>query len=225
MFNSVFLIISLIYVTDLCLFVPKYTRCKYDHTDRKRKLVWKGVCIGIPFLILTAGALILFLTGFRDSDPALILLPLGMLICAIGDIVIEIRFTKGGFLFGFAHLVYITSEYLMLREMHAASIVCFLILAIMGLLMTLKFLGKKHRGLMIAYNTVISASFALGLGLVLQNVNGQVLVGFGIMSLGISDWLLARNKTFGSNYAMSLISLIFYFGGQIMISTYPYLIQ
>ncbi|MCR5278457.1 MAG: lysoplasmalogenase [Lachnospiraceae bacterium] len=225
MFNSVFLIISLIYVTDLCLLVPKYTRCKYDHTPRKKKLIWKGLCIVIPFLILVAGALILFLTGFADSDPLLVLLPVGMLLCAIGDIVIEIRFTKGGFLFGFGHLVYITAEILMLRTLHAVSIVSFLILAVMGLLMTIKFLGKKHRFLMVLYNTVISVSFSLGLGLVLQNVNGQVLVGFGIMSLCISDWLLARNKAFGSNYPMSLISLIFYFGGQIMISTYPYLIQ
>ncbi len=224
MFNSVFLIISLIYVTDLCLLVPKYTRCKYDHTGRRTKLVWKGICVGIPLIILIAGAVTLFFTGFADGDPILVLLPVGMFLCAIGDIVIEIRFTKGGFLFLFGHLVYITSEILMLKAIHGVSIVCFLILAVMGCLLTLKFLGKKHRGLMILYNTVISASFALGLGLVLQNVNGQVLVGYGIMSLGISDWLLARNKAFGSNYAMSLISLIFYFGGQIMISTYPFLI-
>lgn len=225
MFNSVFLIISLIYVTDLCLFVPKYTRCKYDHTERTRKLMWKGLCIAIPLLILTAGSVILYVTGFADADPALFLLPAGMLLCAVGDIVIEIRFTKGGFLFFFGHLVYIISEILMLKALHGVSVVCFLILAVMGCLLTLKFLGKRHRGLMIAYNTTISASFALGLGLVLQNVNGQVLAGYGIMSLGISDWILARNKAFGSNYAMSLISLIFYFGGQIMISTYPYLIQ
>ncbi len=225
MFNSVFLIISLIYVTDLCLIVPKYTRCKYDHTEKKKKLIWKGICICIPFAILVIGSLILYLTGFAGHDPALFLLPAGMLLCALGDIVIEIKFTRGGFLFLFGHLVYITAEVLMLKTVHGVTVVCFLILAVMGCLLTVKFLGKKHRGLMILYNTVISASFALGLGLVLQNVNGQVLAGFGIMSLGISDWILARNKAFGSNYAMSLISLIFYFGGQIMISTYPYLIQ
>ena len=211
---------------DLLLLVPEYNRSKFNHTTRRGKLIRKGLCIGLPLLIVTMGAVLSVLFegfGVWEAVPAYYLLPLGMLICAIGDIVIEIRFTRGGMLFGVGHLVYITAAMLLLQEVHATSIVCFLILAIFGAVLTVKYLTKKHRVLMLIYNTVISASFAMGLGMILQGTPGEGLVGFGFMFLVISDWLLARNRTFKTSPTWSLVSLLFYFGGQIMISTFPFL--
>ena len=58
MIYIVMLIISMLYVADLILLVPKYTLCKYDHTPRRKKLYWKAACIGVPLLVFL-GTLIL----------------------------------------------------------------------------------------------------------------------------------------------------------------------
>ena len=221
MFNAFYLIISLLYITDMLLLVPKYTRCKYDHTPRKKKLLWKAACIAVPLLILIFGVTVLYIAGYGDAN--MILLCADMALCAAGDIVIEVRFFRGGLLFGFAHIVYITAMFLIGNEIHAASIVCFLILVILGTALSVKYLGKKYRLMWIIYNLVISASFAMGLSGIFTGEPGRVLMGYGVISLVLSDWLLARNKAFGSTYGWSLISLILYFGGQMMISAFPYL--
>ena len=219
--NIFALFCTLVYITDLVLFVPKYTRCKYDHTKRTKKLVWKGVCILLPLLILMVGTGIdIFETGFELSK---LLLVFGMMFCAVGDIVLEIRFTRGGVLFFLGHVVYIASLILLQKEFKAITLIIYIMLASIGTFLTLTRLGKKHRFLLITYNATISASFALSIPLIISGRPANVLLGLGVSFLLISDWLLARNKAYGSNYGWSLVSLLFYFGGQILISTYPLL--
>ena len=101
-----YLIVTLLYLTDLFFMVPKYTKCKYDHTPRKKKLMWKGACIGVPVIAIIAGTIFNASKGFVVGD---FLLVAGMCVCAAGDIVLEIKFIKGGFLFFFGHVLYIAA--------------------------------------------------------------------------------------------------------------------
>ena len=208
----------------MLLLVPKYTRCKYDHTPRKRKLVWKGICIAVPLLILTFGTAVIYIAGYAKGNYTYLLVTIGMLFCAIGDIALDIRFSVGGIFFGIGHLFYITAMIFLNTHLFFAPIICYVILVVLGTALTIKYLGRKYRVKLIVYNLIISGSFALGIGLILSRDPGQVLLGYGCVALVISDWLLARNNIFGSTYAWSLISLSCYFGGQIMISAFPYLI-
>lgn len=216
-------IITAIYIIDLMLLVPKYTKCKYDHTPRNRKLVWKGACIGCPLLLLIFGAILLQISG-KVFDSTIWFLVAGMCFCAVGDIILEIKFIKGGLLFFLGHLTYVTGLLSMEESRSYVALFAYVILVFLGTLLTVKKLGKKYRNALIAYNCVISGSFALSVPLIITRTPANVLLGIGLCFLAISDWLLARNKTFGSNYSWSLVSLLFYFGGQILISTFPFLV-
>lgn len=214
------LIVTFVYIIDLLLLVPKYTKCKYDHTPRKRKLVWKGTCIGCPLAILLIMTVVRLINGTADST--LCFLTAGMLLCAFGDIILEIRFMKGGFFFLLGHLTYVTTLLKTEGSLSHVSLILYVALVTVGTVLTCKKLGSKYRYALIAYNMVISGSFSLSVPLIMTGNPGFVLMGTGLCFLALSDWLLARNKVFGSNYSWSLISLLFYFGGQILISTYPF---
>lgn len=214
------LIVTLLYLTDMFFLVPKYTKCKYDHTPRRKKLVWKGVCIGIPLLCLIAGTVVNAFGGVTVPE---VLIVVAMCFCAVGDIVIEIRFFRGGLLFFGGHIFYVAALLMFSREFSGAAVVVYLILAACGTVLTIQKLGKKYRPYLIGYNLIISGSFALSVPLILTFEPGFVFLGTGACFLAVSDWLLARNKVFKSTYGWALLSLVFYFGGQILISAYPYL--
>lgn len=217
MINVFTLIAAVLYLLDIFLFVPKYTKCKYDHTPRTTKLVWKGICIGIPFLVLTAGLLKNHILVSFESAPFLIWV--AMLLCAFGDIILEIRFIKGGILFLTGHMVFVIAFLCLVRDIHLETVIVFLILSTIGCILTVTRLDKKYRYYLFAYNFMISASFALGITTITRLGGSLILLGVGVCFLVISDWLLARNKKLGSTFCWSLVSLEFYFIGQILIST------
>ncbi len=207
----------LLYLADLCVFTPGYVSSKYDHSPRKKKLIKKGICICIPLLVLLAGTV--YRTVIYGPDIYLFILLAGMILCAVGDIILEIRFIKGGFLFFGGHLLYVCGALYHVRSFRGETLIIFLALAGIGTFLTFDRLDRKYRGLLIAYNIMISASFAMGTALYSTYLPGNVLPGLGFMFLVVSDWLLARNKMAGSTFGWSLVSLLFYFGGQILIST------
>lgn len=215
------LFVTALYIVDLLLLVPKYTRCKYDHTPRRRRLVWKGFCIGIPLFVLTMYSVFRAVVG--QASLTNWLLVAAMLFCGVGDIVLEIRFVKGGFLFFFGHLLYVITFITLQEKISVTAIVIYAILVGVGTYLTWTKLSEKYRPLLILYNLAISGSFALGVALALTARPVYILIGVGACFLAISDWLLARNKTYGSTFAWYITSLLFYFGGQILISTYPFL--
>ena len=215
-----FLAVTLLYLTDLFFLVPKYTKCKYDHTPRKKKLVWKGVCIGVPTVAIIVGTIFNAPKGLSAGD---FILAAGMCVCAIGDIVLEVKFIRGGFLFFAGHLLYIAALITMTGYYNPVALVIYVILAAAGWILTNKHLGKKYRILLIGYNLTISASFALGINLCMGGNSAFLILGAGVCLLPVSDWLMARNKVYGSTYGWSLLALVTYFGGQILISAYPYL--
>ena len=215
-------IVTVLYLIDLFLLTPKYTKCKYDHTPRTQKLLWKGSCVGLPLLILILETVLRFASA-NEVSLSNILLIVGMLLCACGDIVLEVRFVKGGALFFAGHLTYVVALYFMQEELSIISIIIYILFVAIGTALTLTKLSKKYRAVLIGYNLAISGSFSMSVPLILTGSPAYVLVGCGACFLVISDWLLARNKAYGSNYSWSLVSLLFYFGGQILISTYPLL--
>ncbi len=221
MSNVYALIITIIYIADILLFVPKYTRCKYDHTPRARKLVWKGVCIGLPYLILLFGTSLKSLEGTVTYVNWILVL--AMTFCAFGDIILEIKFIRGGALFFIGHIIYVFALFELNGSISYVSLAVYAVMVGTGTLLTKTKLSKKYRTLLVAYNLAISGSFALAVPLILTGSPALVLLGTGACFLVISDWLLARNKACGSTFSWSLISLLFYFGGQILISTYPFL--
>ena len=221
MIYIVMLIISMLYVADLILLVPKYTLCKYDHTPRRKKLYWKAACIGVPLLVFL-GTLI-FSYIWKEFDYKELFLFIGMLLCAVGDIVLEIRFLRGGILFLAGRLVYVASLIYIGGGFNIVSLSVYVVLALAGVILTLKKLGKKYRAALLIYNFVISATFALSVSLIFSIKIENMILGAGACFLVISDWLLARNKVFKTGYYWSLLSLVFYFGGQILISIYPFL--
>ena len=215
------LIISMLYVVDLLLFVPKYTLCKYDHTVRRKKLFWKAACIGVPLLLFAFEIVCSLSKGIIDYKE--IGLFLGMILCAIGDIVLEIRFIKGGVLFLAGHLVYVASLIYISKGVNIVSIFVYVSLATAGVILTIMKLGKKYRFALLLYNFVISATFALAVPLIYSTNTANLSLGVGASFLVISDWLLARNKVYKAGYYWSLLSLLFYFGGQILISLFAFL--
>ena len=215
-----YLVVTLMYITDLFLMVPKYTKCKYDHTPRKKKLMWKGACIGVPVIAIIVGTIFNASKGLAVGD---FLLIAGMCVCAAGDIVLEIKFIKGGFLFFFGHVLYIAAICTITKHFSPIALIIYVVLAAAGWILTHKLLSKKYRILLVGYNLTISASFALGVNLCIGGGAPLVVLGIGLCLLPISDWLMARNKAFGSTYGWSLLALVTYFGGQILISAYPYL--
>lgn len=221
MIYIVMLIISMLYVADLILLVPKYTLCKYDHTPRRKKLYWKAACIGVPLLVFLGTLILSYI--WKEFDIKELFLFIGMLLCAVGDIVLEIRFLRGGILFLAGHLVYVASLIYIGGGFNIVSLSVYVVLAIAGVILTLKKLGKKYRAALLAYNFVISATFALSVSLIFSFKIENMILGAGACFLVISDWLLARNKVFKTGYYWSLLSLVFYFGGQILISIYPFL--
>lgn len=214
------IIACILYAVDMFLLVPKYTRCKYDHTPRKRKLTWKGFCVGIPTFILAVGTLYLKSVD-RCTDTHIILL-CGMVLCAVGDIVIEKQFTRGGILFGMGHLLYIVGLIDLTDGLSVFILIVYLAVAGLGTWLTINKLTEKYRMHMLMYNFVVSASFAFGFYLVFAGPGLARAVGAGACCLVISDWLLARNRSYGSTFKWSLLSLVFYFGGQILISTFAF---
>lgn len=217
--NTVYSItlLSILYFFDLFFFVPQYTMRKYDHTPRTRKLLWKGACIGIPFLILVEGTV--FAIAWEIKNPLIYLMTLGMLVCGIGDIILEIKFMKGGVFFFCGHIIYVIALCIYIRRPTIVTILVYAIMVAAGTIVTIDKLGKKYRILLILYNTVISGSFALGITLIVSGNFKDVLLGVGACFLVVSDWLLGRNKLLGSKFSRSLVSLLYYFGGQCLIST------
>ncbi len=214
-------LITMIYLADLILFVPIYTRSKFDGSKRKKKLLWKGACVGLPFLVLVIETI---LAGFsKELTISNYILILAMLLCGLGDIVLEIKFVMGGILFFFGHVGYIISMILLTEKMNPSVFLVFALMIAIGTLLTVSKLSKKYRFYLIVYNIAISGSFAFSLPLIMTGNPALVLLGLGACFLMISDWLLARNKKYGNTFGWSLISLLFYFGGQVLISAYPFL--
>ena len=215
-------IITALYIIDLFLIVPLYTKKKYDHSTRRNKLTVKGIAICIPLLVLVYSALFTYFKGVFASF--ICMLALGMLLCAFGDIILEIRFFRGGCFFLAGHLVYVIAVLTEKRYVTWITVLAFVILAATGAYITVTKLDRKYRVPLLLYNFVISASFALGITLVITLKPSNAVVGLGLMLLVVSDWLLARNKLYGSNFKRSLISLVCYFGGQILISSLVFFI-
>ena len=215
------LIISMLYVVDLLLLVPKYTLCKYDHTVRRKKLFWKGACIGVPLFIFSVTLISSLIRNKFDYEE--LVLFIAMLLCAIGDIVLEIRFIRGGVLFLAGHITYVAAIIYIGKGINIISLFVYVVLATAGVILTLLKLGKKYRVVLLLYNFVISATFALSVPFIFSGDVPKMLLGCGACFLVISDWLLARNKVYKTGYYWSLLSLVFYFGGQIMISLFPIL--
>lgn len=217
-----FLIISIIYAIVLLWLVPKYTKCKYDHTRRNIKLVWKGFCIGPIFCVLFWGIVVAAINKVCSLE--LILLGIGLFLCALGDIALEIRFSQGGILFGIGHLFYISSMvHMSERKITPVTIVSYVLLVGIGTYLTFVKLGAKYRLFLLFYNLIISGSFAIGASLTVYGSCGQKVLGGGVVLLAVSDWLLARNKVFKCNFKWSMIAIVPYFLGQMMIALYPFL--
>lgn len=210
-------LICILYLLDMLFFVPQYTLRKYDHTPRTRKLMWKGACIGIPLLVLIEG--VVYAACWNIGNLFLYVMTAGMFVCAVGDIILEIKFMRGGVFFLLGHIIYVIGLCGYVRKLTLVTGLVYLMMVALGTIITIDRLGKKYRVLLIIYNLVISASFAMGVTLILTNNFKDALVGVGACFLVVSDWLLGRNKLLGSNFSRSLVSLIFYFGGQCLIST------
>lgn len=217
------LIILAVYVIDLAFFAPQYTLRKFDGSPKKRQLLYKGITIGILWVMTIAGAVWGFFvskTLGRDMIAVASLLCVAMTICAVGDIVLEIHFIRGGILFAIGHLCYITAMFLLGAIPNAITAVVFVAVAGSGAFIACKRLNRKHRVPVVMYDCVIGLSFAMGVTLMYVKAPLAYILGTGICMLVISDWLLAKNKAFGTNYYKSLTSLLFYFGGQALISSY-----
>ena len=218
-----FVIISIVYGIIMFLLVPKYTKCKYDHTPRNKKLVWKGFCISPVFCVLAVGIVASIINN--SCSLVLILLGIGMFLCALGDIALEIRFSQGGILFGIGHLFYISSMVRMSeKKITLITIVIYVLFVSIGTWLTITKLGAKYRWFLLFYNLIISGSFAIGASLVAYGSVAEKVCGGGVVLLAISDWLLARNKVFKSNFKWSMIAIVPYFAGQMMVALYPFLL-
>ena len=210
-------------ITDLLLFVPLYNYCKFHHVQRNLKLLIKGICIGFPLLLLIVGAVdLLTLSVF---DIASFILIAGMVLCAVGDILLEVRFIRGGILFACGYGFYIVALLLRSPFFSYVQLIVFFLFFTGGNFLTVKLLSRKYRTALIIYNTLISAAFALSLSFVASGEKALVFLGFGVILLVVSDWLLARNRYVRAGSVWTLIALMLYFSGQLLISFYPYFIE
>ncbi len=210
--------------TDLMLFVPLYNWSKFHHVKRNIKLYIKGICIGFPCLVLLTGIVDLYSRGVVNYISLIFLA--GMLICFAGDIILEIKFIRGGICFALGHCVYFAGLFLLFKgNLFLLSAVVFVLLLSLGSVLTHINLSKKYRVYLYLYNAIVSASFSLALPLAFSGEPGPAAVGTGVMMLVVSDWVLAGNKLTGVTFYKSLVSLLLYFGGQLLIAAYPFLIE
>ena len=211
-------------ITDLVLFVPLYNWSKFNHVKRNIKLYIKGICIGFPCIVLLAGIADLYSRGVLSTVSVIFFI--GMLISAVGDIVLEIKFIRGGICFALGHCVYIAGLFLLFNKNFL--LLCagtFVFLLSLGSVLTHINLSKKYRVYLYLYNAVVSAGFSLALPLAFSGERGPAAIGTGIMMLVISDWVLAGNKLTGNTFLKSLVALLLYFGGQLLIAAYPFLVE
>lgn len=215
-FNIVRIISIVLAVSDLAIFVPGYVVRKYDHSSRRVMLRWKIVAMLTAVIILFIGVVYRFSSGTGAFYEMMLLV--GMTVCLLGDIILEIRFLAGGVIFFVGHILYVLAVADLLKHVTVTAVITYVTVSLVSGLITVKKLSAKYRKPLLLYDLLVCMTFSAGIELICMFSPCETVLGAGMCLLVVSDWLLYRNKAYGSDFKRSLIAIYPYFLGQLLVA-------
>ena len=206
--------------------LPMYIRLKNRERFKPLKITIKGFMTLIAFGFATFAVIRLFeqtgslsnlstATGFRTN----IMLPVGLLVCTVADILLCINFPVGMLCFLAGHICYIT-YFIMLAGFSWYSLIPFVV----GVAGIYKGFRKHSRSsgkmwpLYMLYGTVIMTTLSLGIILPLKIGAYGVTPAIAVILLVVSDIMLGINKVHGRKVLTDLMYLGYYFMGQFILA-------
>lgn len=188
----------------------------YQGRSKPLELVFKAAstAVALGFAVYRCAS-----TGF--AEPYALWLALGLALCLLGDIFLEIRFTVGGALFFLGHVAYVVgvSERFTLTWVTAAAFA----LAAAGLLPFLYHYRARIPGALLPPLTVYALVLALLLGAALPQPflalsRQTVLLALGAALFVASDMTLCRNMVLQKGTRPQYVSLLMYYLGQLLLA-------
>lgn len=172
---------------------------------RRMTLAFKGMTT------LTAAMLALYVF-FLTGELFALVLAAGLMLCAIADVVLEMRFHAGMALFASGHLAYMLSFFLR-RTPGLLSLAVFLVTAGAAALLARSFRGKTGFNVMpyLAYALVIIAMLSLAL-------SQPPLTFLGAALFAVSDALIARRLIKPEARSFDRTSITLYYSGQYLLA-------
>lgn len=223
-----YFITSVLVIIVLLIFTPLYLYLKDNKYPNYLTLFVKGSTTCVAVLICSIGMIILSASKSSTEIPSEIKnnwwIFIGLSICVIADIALEIHFPVGGVLFFFGHIGYLIFS-LSLASFTPSSIPIYVVLLVLGLCYFYRyfsFLGRKKYAICI-YASTIAASFSIGIVLPFTFGIYGLFPALGSCLLLISDVLLARNLLNKSTILSRIVALNFYYCGQLSMAMSIYI--
>lgn len=183
------LYLSLISIILMLILISVYFNQSEHYKKKTRAIIVKALCTVIPV------SLCLYGVTKTDTGGTKWFLFVGLCICLVADVTIEIDFFSGMLVFIFAHFCFI-DYFLSLASPKAYSLIVFVLLyacAVTGFMKFLPTLGKRAAAFLF-YPSVLIAMFSLAvlLPFSLNNI-GAVCIAIGAGLFAISDMILGLN--------------------------------
>jgi len=172
-----------------------------------RTISFKAICTFIPVLL----CLDAFISKGMDTSRVLVFA--GVLICMLGDVLIEIHFVAGTIAFFCAHLCFI-AYFLRLAPFNSSSLIVFVVIYVITVSGFWKYVSKlgKQLPVFLAYPAILIAMFSIAviLPFTLKSV-GSLCIAVGAGMFVASDLLLASNTLATSSKIRDRMVLYLYF--------------
>lgn len=198
----------------LLVLVPAYLHAKKGASKKAYALCFKGACTLVPVLLCLAGAGIAAgrLTGAWWMT-------VGLVLCLVGDILLELVFLAGMAAFLCGHLAYIAG-FLAMAPFRWESVPIFAIALLIVVVLFYRLLPqmKEKRGPFIGYAVVLLAMLAVAMALPFSLGARGAVAAAGALLFVVSDLLLARNLLLGPIGHSDAVSLGCYFSGQYLLA-------
>ena len=158
-----------------------------------------------------AGLLALYAHARTGQDYALVM-ALGIFLCALADVLLEIRFLAGMGCFALGHVAYIVSFW-MRRPPQTPSLILFAALALFVFVMVLRLHNK------VAFSILPHALYALPIsGMAALALSQSVPVFIGAMLFVISDAIIARRLVFPEKDPWDRACILLYYSAQFILA-------
>ena len=208
------------------LLLPVYIRLKNRQRLIGIKIAVKGLMTFIAFCLALTAILVLYRrtgdignlvteTGMRTH----VLLPVGLFVCMIADMVLCVNFPAGMFLFLLGHVCY-SAYFIIIGGITWVSLPVF-IGGVLGLSLGLLRHVRKDGNIFFlytAYAVMITITLSTALVLPIKLREYGVLPAIAAILLVVSDIMLGLNKTRKAKVISDLMYLGYYFTGQFFLA-------
>lgn len=225
--NYIF-VTSILLCIILLVLMPLYLYLKNINYAKSLTLLVKGSTTGLILITAIFGMLLLSNSHPPNFAPKELIdnwwIVLGLFLCMLADIILEINFLIGGVFFFLGHFSYILF-FLKLAQAEIISIPIFVVLIALALCYFYCYfvISDIKKCLYALYVILLSASFSLGIVLPFTFGMYGLFPALAITLLIISDFLLARNRLNTSSMLSETVALSFYFMGQFFMAMSIYM--